>query len=567
MIRRTSRPFLFGRAQEAHVAERISLSVDLDGLTNLYYVRLADGVSSLESYETDDLRVLDDELEQGVQGLYSDENDGIVAFLLSKGTFTEEQADSWIKSAEDEAINMSIKTALAAAMDPEPSFAEIEGLIERALDEDGLTLDDGSPRWPWLIEVFAEYCIILMGGRYFKLEYVLNDDGTVTFGSISEVRHTWTPAPASASVEGVEPRQFAMRLGDVPEGFESGVDDDGLIWKEMFHVSTTYRMDGSPLKVDQAMIDALADSYQASVMDMVPVTSADHFDEVYGIVPVRDTDGEVAAVVKVGGSLYGGLRIPDEDTRAKLEQGLVKSCSIYAWPNYVDRRDGEVWPWVLAHLLLTNYAQIPDLKPFGEGPDTLAASAVGGAKRIITYVEETLMGDKENTNQAPQATLSPEDQAALAELRELKASGFSVAGLREQQAALQAQARTLEVGSIVASLEGRQERADVTNIDGYRHYPAVIAAAEKMLQGGEGFSVDVDQAGKSTVDQVVLGVLNALPQEARLKLDAAPQRPDRSGDQDAPPPRTKFSTEPLPPGEAARVSDEAIDNLTSRIKK
>jgi len=312
------------------------------------------------------------------------------------------------------------------------------------------------------------------------------------------------------------------------------------------------------------MVDALDASYQAKVMDLVPVTSADHFDDAYGIVPVKDTIGAVAAVVKQRGSLFGGLRITDEDTRAKLDQGLVSSCSIYAWPNYVDRRDGEVWPWVLAHLLLTNYAQIPDLKPFGEGPDTLAASAVGGATRIITYVEETLMGDKGTNNQVPAAP-SPEEQAELETLRAMKAEGFSVAALREQQAALKAQARDLEVASIVASLEGRQDRADVTNIDGYRHYPAVIAAAEKMLRGGEGFSVDVDQAGKSIVDRVVLGVLNALPQEARLKLDAAPQRPDRTGNQDTPPERTSFSTQQISAEEAETVPDEAIDEYLDRI--
>jgi len=221
------------------VANKISLTIDLDRLAELYHVRLAKGVSSLEGYETEDLRVLDDELEAGIQGLFSDENDGIVAFLFSKGTFTEDKADEWMQAVEDKAINLSIKP-VAAAMDPEPSFDEIENFIARALDEDGLTMDDGSPRWPWLIEVFAEYCIVLMGGRYFKLEYTLNDDGTVTFGGIQEVRHTWIPVPSVASVDGVDPIRFAMRLGDVPAGFESGVDDDGLIWKEMFHVSTRW---------------------------------------------------------------------------------------------------------------------------------------------------------------------------------------------------------------------------------------------------------------------------------------------------------------------------------------
>jgi hypothetical protein len=548
--------------------------MDLETLERTYYVVAAAGAKTLEAYQDGDLRVLDEELETGVKALFSNEHESIVAFLFAKGHFTDEAAQAWVKAAEKEGINLSIRfmtrmgQGQVVSTQAEASFKDIFGLLGEAIDGDGLTMPDGSYRWPWLIDAYPEYCIVEIGARTYKLTYTLNDDLTVEFGALQEVQRTWDPVPAAAATDGsIEARRFILQLRDVPEGFETDVPEgDDLIWKEIFRVSTTFRADGSVLEVDQPMVDHLAESYGASVLDKIPITASTHYEETNGIVPAEDTNGEVAAIVQEGGSLFGGLRIVDPDIREKIDQNLIASCSIYAWPNYVDRRDGKVWPWVLGHLLLTNYPQLPDLKPFGEKPESLAASMFAEAD-TVTYVEDTDMPENTTgTNVQTAPVLSVEDQALLAEAKRLRAEGVSLSALQTQQEELRTQARTLEVGSIVSALEGRQDRDDVTSIEGYRHYPAVIAAAERMLAGeGIGFSLDITQSGKANTDQLVLGILNAIPAEGRLAL-AAPVTPNRAPESQTPQPvSTEHRTTPLTPEQRANVSDEAVDDFVDRI--
>jgi hypothetical protein len=674
--------------------------MDLTKLSDTYHVLKAKGAKALESYDLDDLRVMDDELEPGVQAVISGESESIVAFLFSKGTFTEEKAQEWIEAAEKDGVNLSLgfvlKVAPAHALAAELgdiSFEEIYRLLAEALDSEGLTMPDGSYRWPWLVATYPEYCVIEVGARNYRLEYQIDDMGEVTFGTLQEVRMNWVPVevaaargtafgalkshttattdvawdgagnkkrarsgedeayyrkifawrdpdgepdvkasyklphhevdadgePGAANTNGCSaaiavlnggrggssipdadrqsvwnhlskhikdagleapelkvstsatvpasqrPHRFILELHSPPAGFQVAGGED-LIWKEIFRVSSTFRADGSILKVEQPMVDALSSAFEAKVVDKVPITANTHYEGENGIVPAKDTNGEVAMLVQEDGSLFGGLRIVDEDIRAKIDQNLIASCSIYAWPNYVDRRDGKVWPWVLAHLLLTNYPQLPDMKPFGEKPASLAASAWAGAMPL-TYVEENrIMPENASTTQpAGAATLSAEDAALLEQAKKLKAEGLSFDTLKTQRDALKAQARELEVKSIVAALEGKQARDGVTAIEGFRHYPAVIAAAERVLRGqGIGFSVDVSQEGKAAVDEVVISILNAIPQEGRIALTVQ-TRPDRSDAGMQAPPAHQHRTTPLTPEQAEQVSDEAIEQFVAQI--
>jgi hypothetical protein len=569
--------------------------VNLEFLQNAYIVIAAKGAKSLESYDLDDLRVMDEELDQGVKAVYSDESEGIVAFLFLKGVFAEEEAEAWMEAAEKEGINLGVPRGrgkrflmasarpLVAAL-PDVDFGTIYVLIGEALDDEGLTLPDGSFRWPWLIEVYPNFCIVESRGRLYRLPYTLDDQNKVQFGEPVEVRRAYVEVPTVEGGEGLsgfeqagDPQAFVVRLRDVPEGFQVPTDGEGLIWKEIFRVSRTYRGENEVLEVSQEIVDETYRSFQAGVLDMVPITSEGHFEELGGFVPIKATDGIVAQVMKSGGSLYAGLDLRDPVAREKVELGLVSSCSVYIWPEVVDRRDGSVWPWVLWHLLLTNYAQLPGLKEYGEGPGELAASA--DARKIKTFVEEG-MPERNQENQEPTAAaveLTDADRALLAELRSLQEQGVTAEGLREmadatraQQEQVRQQARDLEVRSIVAAMEGSQAREDVVVVENRRHYPAVVAAVERVLRENQAIVASLSQEGRSVLDQLVLAVINALPAEARLALGQEPDRPDRSPEEPKEPQqpvgaRVVARTTPLSAEEYAEVSDEQVEGLLKKI--
>lgn len=141
---------------------------------------------------------------------------------------------------------------------------------------------------------------------------------------------------------------------------------------------------------------------------------------------------------------------------------------------------------------------------------------------------------------------------------------------RAQQEQVRQQARDLEVRSIVAAMEGRQAREDVVVIEDRRHYPAVVAAVERVLRENEAIVASLSQEGRSALDRLVLEVVNALPAEGRLEVGQEPDRPDRSPEEPREPQqpvgaRVVARTTPLRAEEYAEVSDEQVDGLLERI--
>jgi len=549
--------------------------VNLGQLKERSIVVEASGVTSLESYG--DLRLLDSELEQGVQALYSDEDETIVAFVFSRGTFTEDKAQEWVREVKDTGVNLSVQAGLPQARNrptfmlaggvsvvtaiEDVSFEDIRGLLCEALENAHVTMPDGSYRYPWLTDVFVDYCIIQLGERYHKLPYIIDDANEVSFGELQEVMRVWQPVaqPEDTSLAadmGGTPRVFSMALRDpVSLPADIGADDNGLIWKEIFRVSTTFRpQTGTSLAVDQSMIDAMYEAFEGRALNHVAITASTHHVETDGIVPASETVGFVDRLVKVGQHLYGGLDVRDEDTREQLDKGLIRDCSVYIWADFHDRSHPDtVWPWALVHLLLTNYPQLPDLQGFGVAPTAVAASFSGVQ---FTQYREELMTKEQNRDQTP--ALSPEDVVLLEQARVLRAQGFALDGALERQVQLRAKARGLEVSSIVAAMEGRVQRDDVTVIEGTRHYPVVVQAVQAALQP-DGLGFDIADDGTSPVDGIVLAIVNALPKEARFSLNA-PVRPDRSmADVSGPGREPGHRTAPIDAETARALPDEAID--------
>jgi hypothetical protein len=72
-------------------------------------------------------------------------------------------------------------------------------------------------------------------------------------------------------------------------------------------------------------------------------------------------------------------------------------------------------------------------------------------------------------------------------------------------------------------MEATETHPGVTRIEGYRHWPVVIAAVEKALrEHPKALALAANDDGQTGLDAVVLEVANAIPQEARMALAAQP---------------------------------------------
>lgn len=203
------------------------------------------------------------------------------------------------------------------------TFDDVRGLLAEALEEAQVTMPDGSYRWPWLIDVYVDYCVIGLGARYYRVPYTVDDRNNVAFGELQEVQKRYEPVQTDTDVAADmsgDPRVLSFHLRD-PESLPAEASaDDGLIWKEIFQVSTTFRpQSGKPLVVSDEMIDSLDESFAARVLNNVPITASTHYPDKNGIVPASDTVGFVEKLVKAGKSLFGGLDIKDTQTKEKLE--------------------------------------------------------------------------------------------------------------------------------------------------------------------------------------------------------------------------------------------------------
>jgi hypothetical protein len=424
------------------------------------------------------------------------------------------------------------------------SFTEILSLLGNALNRDGIEFD-GTTEWPWLVDIYPGYVIVDIRGELYRLPVSFDEQNRPVFGTPVKVSKVYVDLPAQSAAAHLvlpdKPRRqvmFHLKMKDPPASFHAAAvpgETDDLIWKEIIQVSATFRPGtGEPFVVDQPMVDALYESFAASVLNVVPITASHHWEEFWGIIPAEETKGFVQRLVKEDERLYAGLKIADQETlKAILIDKTIQDVSIYAWPDFHDQRTDKVWPWVLVHLLLTNYPQLPDLAPFGVKPESVAATVKGASYQ--PYMEVSIMPDKiEQPAGTQPAAITPEELAELGQYRRLKAEGLSIDTLKAQQASLKGQARALEVQSIIAALQGTGARVDVQSLEGYRHYPAVIAAVKVALKQ-ENVSASIAQDGKSPLDNLVLGVINALPAEARIKLEQPPHVSRATEDGQTPP--------------------------------
>lgn len=579
--------------------------MDFEKLRQKYIVVPLEGIK-LDDYAEKDVRELEQDFDTGVKALWCEEEETLLAFLFVSGTFTQEKAEEWVAAVEEEGVNLDVAAALSAGDASPAYFRKLLELLRKLLPEklysqavkvarahagglaspkpkddqgedgdpaDGdpapvpvpASLDDESfqeitsrlrglienqfgpkgnypgpvdyDNYPWVKEVYKDHCIIDWKGELYRIDYSFGDDDEIILEEPVRVKVSHVPAEMYVF-------NIALSSEEPPSELD---DDDDLIWKEILMAGTTFRPStGDELAIEQEMIDGAYDAFAAGVLDNVAITADDHHFETGGIVPADKTVGFVRKLKKVGSRLWAALEILDEKIREKVDSGLIKDVSIFACPNFHDRRDGKRWPWVLMHLLLTNYPQLVGLAPFGARP--VGASAADGGEGIepIFYTQISEEGAM------PEGMVLTDEQAAeFAAFQTLNLSTADVQQMLDERGAMQAKARDMEISAVVAALEGRGEHSGVVAMEGHRHYPVVIQAVEAALRenGGEALALSIDGDGRSRLDDVVLSLVNALPEEARMALEQPPAAPPSGNVQGDEPP-----------------SDDAIEALDNALR-
>jgi hypothetical protein len=154
---------------------------------------------------------------------------------------------------------------------------------------------------------------------------------------------------------------------------------DGLIWKEALATGIWAMTPGpgqkptpKPLIVKYDSQDPkhislkkLVDHFDQRAVDhvTVPLSHADRVDENTGFVEAL----KIVEDVKRQGhhKLLAGYRFTEPDILAKVTNGTIANNSVGILFDYVRKRDGKIFPQVLAHIALTNRPWIDGLAPFG----------------------------------------------------------------------------------------------------------------------------------------------------------------------------------------------------------
>lgn len=545
--------------------------LNLNQLDNYHIIFTGESVDLAAS---EDARELEGQWGRGVHLVWSDAAYSIIAVAFDQAVFTEEGASKWMadsfaRSAQAaqamqgaftgaRAILPGIKTIIADAIKgllPKPapapiaarSFDDSRRLLRASLDEAFPSSPDesGYAESVWIIDMGPDTAIVEISGRRYAQVYSIDENDAVTLGTLTPIEKTWV---RKADGVPVMLHAFGMRLADAGDQAE----DDGLIWKRLIIPGTWFHCDSSrPVTVTADMIMAAHEAFQDGLPQLVSIPTDGHHHGTGGIVPAESNRGFVRKTkLADDGAMFGGLDITNEQTRQGVSEGSIADCSVYLRPQVTHPASGKTYPWILTHVLLTNFPLAQGLGPF---TDAIPASG-DGAGFVVRYSNKTggtIMPDQVQIPEGGRVI----DAAAAGRFDAFAALGADPAALQtmlSQQAAIAATTRDLRVSRIVRALEGLEEHDQVTGLEGFRHYPVVISAVETALrEQPEAIGLAADEQGATTLDAVVLSIVNALPNTARM----ASQRQD-------PPPK---KNDPVG-AEGGDVTEDQIDHLDKQLQ-
>jgi len=541
---------------------------DLDNLDK--YIVLPTGSEALTGI--DDLRELEGDFGRGVYALWSDVRQSIVAFVFEPAFYTEDEAQGWVRKAmEKKPAELSLVDVVQAVFAPvaralerlggrgngqQPiaarSFDEIRRLVSQALDDAHAwpsPVGDTASLSPWIVGIGTSSAIVEIDSQRYAVPYSIDANDTVTLGELAPVDEQWVRKADGAPVF---LHSFAVHLGAGDEAEDD--EDDGLIWKELIHPGEWFKSDtGRKVQVTAEIIKGVFAAWKAGLPKLISVPSDTHHNQSDGIVPVESNRGFVEELKLIGDKLFGGFKLTDPEVGYGVQVGNIADCSVYLQPEAIHPTTGKKFPWSLRHVLLTNAPLAQDLAPFGAIP----ASRTDRGVIVQSYrqvSEEVNEMSKQDTEQSQGLTLSAEDAATFEEFKGLGLSTTEITALVTERDAVRQKARGLEITQIVRALEGSEQHGSVTQVENTRHWPVVCVAVEKALrEQPQALAMSADDDGKTGLDVVVLDVVNALPADARMALQAQP-----AGD--------KEPKDPSLAPDDGEPTDDQIEELESRLR-
>jgi hypothetical protein len=508
--------------------EAAASMIDIDNLDK--YIVIQTGGVSVDDVE--DLREFDHDFGHGIYALFSDEQESIIAFAFEPTVWDEQTAGAWVKEAKKKNFSATqfLATVWKFAMSlvgastdqSKPKFArgyqETREILEKALEERYATRDPKTDvvHYPWVIDFGPTTVIFEMDGEELVGTYTIGEDDEVIISDVEKAEKGWKREDGSPIVL----HSFDVHLGSGEEAEPD--EDDGLIWKEIIHPGKWFKVDtGRIIEITKEIIEAAYEAWEAGFPKYISVPTDSHHEDAGGDVPPESNRGFVRKLKMIGDRLFGGFQFTDPEVAYDVQVGNIADCSVSLIPNLIHPETGDKLPWVLQHVLLTNDPLVQDLAPFG-----VAASSAEGQAVVVsyqTYEEASDMAKKDEHTQdtpAPDAVqLSAEDKATLEALRGLNLTADEIRTMADERQAVRKKARDLEITRIIRAMEGKEAHEGVTQVEGYRHAPAICAAVEKVLkEQPEALSLSANDEGGTGLDAVVLEIVNAIPEEGRVKL-------------------------------------------------
>ena len=479
-----------------------------------------------------DLRPLDLDFGGGVTALWSDNAQSIMAFAFSQGAFTEATAREWMQESKNlTASAFGEDDAILALM----SFDAVRDLVYKAINAQ-LQIPENTPdnmpqpRTAWILEISPEKAIYEYLGTNYLVHYEIVEN-EVVLGVSEPVSKVWQLENTEEIVQlsdNEEPVIFYAFTSQMLDGEEAGQGDD-LIWKEVLHPGQWFKTNsGKQIEITPDIILSAYQAFQDGMPKYVSVPTNHHHMTTSGVVPAEENRGFVRKLKVIENRLFAGFDLTSPETKQAVKDGSIADCSVFLQPNVFHNGTGEKYPWVLRHVLLTNDPLVNDLSGFNAIP----ASGSDATIEVFTITGGIM------PNGEP-ITLSSEQAAMLETLAAKGLSAEDVIALAEREQAIAAQAaelrqkkRDLHIVSIVDAMQGKGEHPGIVQVAGTVHYPVVASAIETALKGmPAALALDAQDDGTTPVDNVLLAIVNAIPEAGRLALNAA--------DKPAQPPKTE----------------------------
>jgi hypothetical protein len=257
-------------------------------------------------------------------------------------------------------------------------------------------------------------------------------------------------------------------------------------------------------------------------------------------------------------SLDAWIKFTDPEIEEKVRLGSIWNCSVLLVPDVVRPSDSRRFPLAIKHVALTNYPWIESLPGFVEASRDLRQHRQQAAE-TTEKVGDTDMDEKLKAQLARlvEAGLTVEEIEAM---RQERAQVLSLQqDLQVQQAQLAREKRAAEIKTLVLAMEGKHQMEGVTQLEGRRHYPAVVkavGAALSQLPVEPTVSIQLSRDGQQVEEKVnlqalVLDIVNAIPAEGRVQLEQ-PSVPQPNND-----PHTEETPD--------QASDEDVEALAGEI--